>query len=99
MKRMSENAVGCGREDCSHCPSHSDEGRREPTQGTVSGGRLALAAVVIFLLPLGLAIAGGLVADALGSVAALGAVVGALAGVAIAVAARRVVLPVGKEAP
>lgn len=85
---MSENTpdkqVACSGKECSHCPLDA----HEPKGGEIEGGRLAIAAVAVFLMPLALAIGGGVLSDALGWLPAAGAGIGACTGVIVAAVMR-----------
>ncbi len=88
-----ENKQVCIGKDCSNCPLDD----AEPSEGQLRGGRLVLAAAIVFLLPLSLAIAGGVLAGALGWISAAGAAIGAAAGVLLALAARGRLFMTGED--
>lgn len=71
----------CTGKECSQCPLKA----AESGEGQLVGGRMAMAAAVVFLLPLSLAIAGGLLAGAFGWTSAGGAGIGAVVGLIIAI--------------
>ncbi|MFP3938006.1 MAG: hypothetical protein ACLFVW_06655 [Phycisphaerae bacterium] len=84
VQESPDNKSACTGKECSHCPLDS----HEPRPGEIAGGRLALAAVAVFLMPLALAIGGGVLSAALGWIPAAGAGLGACTGVIIAAAMR-----------
>lgn len=92
-EKASEEKHVCTGKECSNCPLDG----AEPPEGQLRGGRLALAAMIVFLLPLSLAIAGGLLAGALGWISAAGAAIGAAAGVAGALAVRGRLFVTGED--
>ncbi|MGC9453943.1 MAG: hypothetical protein ACP5HU_03685 [Phycisphaerae bacterium] len=89
-----DNKAVCTGRECSHCPLDG----HEPKAGEIAGGRLALAAVAVFLLPLALAIGGGVVAQAANWIPAAGAGIGACVGVIIAAALRNRLFAVREKA-
>ncbi len=66
-------------EDCGHCHAMSDT-----VQGPLRGARLGFSAMVAFLLPLALAITGGVICKQSTNVRLLGVLVGLALGISLA---------------
>lgn len=96
MSKLGEKLkVGC-LVGCRQCPG-GGMGEQDP-RGALSGWRLSVAALVVFLVPLILALLGSVVAGSSQTARLLGAICGLTVGVAAAILTARLIRPAGKEA-
>ncbi|MHC4982820.1 MAG: hypothetical protein ACYTF6_06590 [Planctomycetota bacterium] len=86
--------------DCNaSCPGCAAAGREDQqTDGVIRGRRLSAAAIVVFLVPLIIALAGLLAAGPAETSRLIGAAAGFAIGVAASIVTARFIKPAGKEA-